>query len=340
MQTSDHYSVHDQEFTHSFTFKRNVYSMTATPYLYLAPLRGITEALFRNVFTNHFGGFDIAIAPFLNPQKNPSKKKNMLADVFPEDNRQLEIIPQLLNNNGDEFLHLALQLEDLGYTRINWNLGCPAPMVANKGRGSGLLPYPDQIIEVLDTVIPRLSARVSIKMRLGFVEKTESLELIPRLNDYPLEEIIIHPRLGKQMYKGKTDPDGFAACLQLTNHHVVYNGDITSVKIYEDLSNRFPQISHWMIGRGVLANPFLAEELKGKIETDTEIRKKRIRDFHDELCEAYQDKLFGPGHFMGKMKQLWLYLAYSFPGKDKVMKKLKKARTEQQFFEAVDQMFA
>lgn len=312
---------------------------TPTPYLYLAPLRGITDVLFRNVFVSHFDGFDIAIAPFINPQRSPSKKKNLLADVFPENNRQLPIIPQLLNNTAEDFLDLAFRLEDLGYTRLNWNLGCPAPMVANKGRGSGLLPYPDQIIELLDDVLPRLTASLSIKMRLGFREKSESFELLPRLNDYPLEELIIHPRLGKQMYKGKTDPDGFARCLSLTSHKVIYNGDINSVVTYTELAQKFDSISSWMIGRGVLANPFLAEEIKGKTEMDPAVRQKRIRAFHDELCEGYREKLSGPGHLLGKMKQLWLYLAASFPGKEKVMKKLKKARNEEQFFDAVEQMF-
>lgn len=314
--------------------------MTPTlPYLYLAPLRGITDVLFRNVFVRHFGGLDQAIAPFINPQRSPSNKKKLLADLFPEDNRQLAVIPQLLNNSADEFLDLALRLEDLGYTSLNWNLGCPAPMVANKGRGSGLLPYPDEIIDLLDQVIPKLSATLSIKMRLGFREKRESIELLPRLNDFPLEEIIIHPRLGKQMYKGKTDPDGFADCLSLTRHRVVYNGDITSAQVYTELAERFPTISRWMIGRGILANPFLAEELKGKFEMDTTKKRERIRGFHDELCEGYRQKLSGPGHLLGKMKQLWLYLIFSFPSKDKAFKKIKKARTEQQLLEAAEQMF-
>lgn len=310
------------------------------PYLYLAPLRGITDVLFRNVFSRHFGGFDICIAPFINPQRSPSNKRRLLADVFPEKNLRLPVIPQLLNNSAAEFLDLAMRLEDLGYTRLNWNLGCPAPMVAGKKRGSGLLPYPDRIIELLDEVIPRLHANLSIKMRLGFREKSESHVLLPRLDDYPLEEIIIHPRLGKQMYKGKTDPVGFTECFPLTRHRIIYNGDITSVEGYRRLARRFDTVSAWMIGRGVLANPFLAEEIKGTAEKCPVKRKEKIRKFHDELCEEYRQRLSGPGHLIGKMKQLWLYLYLSFPGKERILKKIKKARTEKQFFESVEEMFS
>ncbi len=313
--------------------------MIQTPFLYLAPLRGITDAMFRNILVSHFDGFDAAIAPFINPQKDPSNKIKPLADILPESNQHIAVIPQLLNNSATEFLYLSKRLEDFGYTSLNWNLGCPAPMVANKGRGSGLLPYPDDIIALLEEVIPKLSATLSIKMRLGFHEKRESIALVPRLNDFPLEEIIIHPRLGKQMYRGKTDPEGFAECLAITQHNVVYNGDITSAAVYTDLAKRFPTVSRWMIGRGVLGNPFLAEEIKGKFETDPRQRINRIRAFHDDLAEAYRQKLSGPGHLLGKMKQLWLYLVISFPGKDKVLKKIKKARTEQQLFEAINLMF-
>jgi len=314
--------------------------MTDTPFLYLAPLRGITDVLFRNVFVRHFGGFDMAVAPFLNPQRSPSGKKKMLADLFPEENTALPVIPQLLDNRAEDFLRLARRVEDLGYTTINWNLGCPAPMVANKGRGSGLLPFPDEIIRLLDEVIPQLRATLSIKMRLGFHNRDEGIALLPRLNDYPLTEIIIHPRIGKQMYKGTTDQEGFAACLELTRHRVVYNGDITSRQIYDERVLRYPAINRWMLGRGALANPFLAEELKGVITTDPEERKGRIRAFHDELLKAYGERLSGPGHLLGKTKQLWLYLISSFPGKEKPFKKLKKAKNEEQLLAAVEQMFA
>lgn len=313
--------------------------MTSKTFLYLAPLRGITDVLFRNVFSKHFSGFDLAIAPFINPQRSPSKKTQLLADVFPQDNSRLPIIPQLLNNRVDEFLDLAYRLQDLGYTQLNWNLGCPSPMIANKGRGSGFLPYPEKILEMLDLVLPQLKASLSIKMRLGYRDPSESLALLPRLDDYPLEEIIIHPRLGKQLYKGVVDRSGFQECLGHTSHRVVFNGDITSTAIFEECANLFPEINRWMIGRGVLANPFLAEEIRGDLEQDSNKRKMRIREFHDELCEGYREKLFGPGHLLGKMKQLWLYLALSFPEGKKPLKKIKKARTEQQFLEGVEMMF-
>ncbi|MFV0435922.1 MAG: tRNA dihydrouridine synthase [Desulfopila sp.] len=313
--------------------------MSQTPVLYLAPLRGITDVIYRSVFARHFGGVDLAVAPFLTPQRSPSRKKRILTDLVPEHNQALPVIPQLLNNHAEDFLYLAHQLEDLGYTDINWNLGCPAPMVAKKGRGSGFLPYPDAIIALLDQVIPRLTASLSIKMRLGYQHRSEGCNLLPRLDDYPLREIIIHPRTGKQMYRGSTDLEGFAACQPLSRHRLVYNGDITSPEGFTALAGRFPVIDHWMIGRGILANPLLAEEIKGLAPPAHSRRLDRIRAFHDELLDAYRQRLAGPGHLIGKMKQLWLYLIFSFPGREKPFKKLKRARTEEQLLAAIEQLF-
>lgn len=311
--------------------------MTDRPFLYLAPLRGVTDSLFRNAYPRHFGGFDAAIAPFLNPQSGHSSKTGMFRDLLPENNQRLPVIPQLLNNTAAGFLALAERLEDLGYDQLNWNLGCPAPMVANKGRGSGLLPRPDAILDLLDTILPKLRSRLSIKMRLGLHHREEAFALLPRLDPYPLSEIIIHPRLGKQMYSGIPDLDGFAGCLQLTRHQLVYNGDITSLAVFAALRARFPSIRRWMIGRGVLANPFLAEEICGITAPGPE-RIKRLRLYHDELYAAYHAHLQGPSHLLGRMKQLWLYLIASFPDDDKLIKKIKKASTEQQYLQAVDQL--
>ena len=183
---------------------------SATPFIYMAPLRGITDALFRRIYCRHFNGIDAAVAPFINPQRKSGLTDKLLADVLPEADN-LKLIPQQLNSDGDDFLALAERLYDLGYREINWNLGCPVPMVAKKRRGSGLLPFPDQIVAFLDHVIPRLKSRLSLKIRLGYHDHQESLDLLPRLDCYPLSEIIIHARLGK--IHGVSASLGSPACL-------------------------------------------------------------------------------------------------------------------------------
>lgn len=304
--------------------------------LVLAPIRGITDCYFRSLFQQHFPGFDSSLAPFINPQRHSSFQARQLKDLLPEHNGLLPVVPQLLHTNAEDFLFLANRLHELGYKEINWNLGCPAPMVTKKHRGSGLLPFPEQIIAFLDHVLPRLPMAMSIKTRLGYEKNSELLTLLPRLNSYPLTEIIIHPRLGRQLYRGKTDREAFGLCLAASDHSIVYNGDITTVAEFTELQKQFPKIKKWMIGRGALANPFLAGEIKALNNTK---QHETLLSFHNELYDCYRELLSGQAHLLGRMKQLWVYLSAFFPPEKKTWKKIKKCRTEEKYLQIMADIF-
>ncbi len=304
----------------------------------MAPLKGITDALFRRVYAAHFSGLDRAVAPFINPQSTAVFADKVLADLQPTVNTSLPVTPQLLNTDAAGFLALGNRLFELGYREINWNLGCPVRMVAKKRRGSGLLPYPDAIVALLEAVLPELKPRLSIKMRLGYHDARESLSLLPRLAPFPLTGITIHARLGSQLYSGQTDPDAFARCCDLTRHRLTYNGDIISRQVFHELAGRFPSVGSWMIGRGLLANPFLPAEIKGATTTGAE-RLATLAAFHDELYMALKDRLSGPGHLLGRLKQIWIYFIDAFPGAHRHLKKITRATSEHAYHEAVREFF-
>jgi len=307
------------------------------PFIYMAPLRGITDTLFRGMYCKHFQGIDAAIAPFINPQRKSGLTEKLLADVSDRDD-DFHLIPQLLNTDGDDFLALARRLHEMGYTEINWNLGCPVPMVAKKRRGSGLLPFPEQIIDLLDYIVPRLKQKLSLKMRLGYHDFQESLTLLPLLDPYPLSEIIVHTRLGKQLYRGKTYPEKFLLCQQATRHRLVYNGDITTAAEYEAVK-KLVAVDRWMIGRGLIADPFLPSAIKNTAPPAQE-RMEKLQLFHDELYGAMKERLDGPGHLLGRMKQIWLYFFNSFTDDRKTLKKITKATTEKNYVDAVQTLFS
>jgi tRNA-dihydrouridine synthase len=304
--------------------------------LYLAPLHGVTNRIFRTAWFRHFGGFDGILAPFILAVGANGPQGKHFKDLVPESGRAADpganavavdsglpgespagipLVPQILGNDARSFLATAWILADLGYTEINWNLGCPYPMVARKGRGSGLLPHPDRVQAFLDEVSPRLSAQgiaLSVKLRLGREYPDEILALMPILNAHPLSRLIIHPRVGTQMYRGAVNLDAFARALELSGHRVVYNGDIRDRSGFEKLRARFPQIQDWMIGRGSVADPFLPARLKGLAVPADPLAE--IRAFHDDLYGLYRDALSGPGHLLDKMKEVWTYLGASFAG--------------------------
>ena len=310
-----------------------------TQTLYMAPLKGFTDHIFRTLFSEHFGGFDLAIAPFIVSKGDYRFKRKYVRDLLPENNTLLPVIPQILSKHAGDFCALANHLYDMGYGTVNWNLGCPYPMVTKKGRGCGMLPYTERIESFLDRVVALLQGRLSIKLRLGYHSKDDIFRLIPVLNRYPLEEIIIHPRTADQRYDGTVDLESFDLCRRAFTHPVVYNGDIKTVSDYIALASRFETIRRWMIGRWCLADPFLPMAIKnGAGNTARSIEKMKV--FHEALFYAYKELLDGPSHLLNKMKGLWRYFSLPFTEFKKTMKTIKKSTSPDQYLERVNHFFA
>lgn len=306
--------------------------------LCLAPLRGITDALFRNTLAEFFPGIDFAVAPFISTTRGPGIKPSHLKEVLPENNQCMPMVPQILSKDAGNFIPLARALNDLGYHTVNWNLGCPYPMVARKGRGSGMLPFPERIEGFLERFFSVSPTRLSVKMRLGRHHIDEIFELLPILNQYPIKEIVIHPRTGIQMYEGKPHLEVFEKSLDLCRHPITYNGDIVNPDGFKALQQRFAKIETWMIGRGAVADPFLCSSLKGRV-WDIEDRIELFRKFHKTLFLRYARRLYGPSHLLNRMKGLWAYFAKSFEDGQRLRKKINKTQKVHHYEAVVDAFF-
>ena len=312
------------------------------PFLILAPLQGVTDVVFRQTYARHFNGIDQAMAPFISTMSSRRLKPSRLKDVDPALNTALPVIPQILGNNPDDFIYLGDYLFDMGYTQVNWNLGCPHSKIAKKLRGSGLLSHPDKIDDFLSRVIPAMKPTLSVKIRLGRKKKEEIRDLIAMFNTHKLDEIILHPRTGEQMYTGTADIDAFERAMNACIHPMVYNGDIVDKASWKKIRQRFPEISRFMIGRGILSNPFLPEQIKG-VNTDSQNnesqQRERLKTFHADLFNSYKQVFSGPGHLIGRMKGFWNYLGPSFENSKKPLKKLLKSNSEQDYSERVNEFW-
>jgi tRNA-dihydrouridine synthase B len=308
--------------------------------IYLAPLQGITDRIYRNLFPVYFKGVDAAIAPFISSSKKMKQDNKLLREFYPENNTGIPTIPQIMSSTPADFVMIANKLHDVGCRTVNWNLGCPYPMVVRKGRGAGMLCDPSRVESFLDAAMPFLRPNLSIKLRIGLKYPDEVLELMPIFNRYPMEELIIHPRTGAQMYEGKVDLDIFEQCLGLSKHRVVYNGDIDSFEKFEWLSKRFESVDRWMLGRGLLANPFLAEKIKFKTEKPYAEKIKIIRAFHDHLFDEYLKILSGPSHITNKMKAVWTYLGGFFEDGAKIKKRIWKTHHRDNYLDVVNKVFS
>jgi len=307
--------------------------------IYLAPIQGTTDRIYRNLFPAYFKGVDLTIAPFISSSKKMKPENKLLREFHPDINTGIPSIPQIMSSDPDDFTKLANALYDMGCGTVNWNLGCPFPMVVKKGRGAGMLCYPARIESFLEKAMPAIKPKLSIKLRIGLKYPDEVLQLIPIFNRYPLEELIIHPRTGAQMYEGEVDLDMFAQCLNLLKHRVVYNGDIDSFEKYEMLAKRFGSIKRWMIGRGLIGNPFLAEEIKFNTEKPYHEKIKIIRTFHDHLFTEYSKILYGPAHITNKMKEVWTYMGSFFENREKIRKRIWKTHHRDNYIDVVNKVF-
>ena len=308
--------------------------------LFLAPIQGMTTACYRNAFAKIFGGIDGYYTPFIQTTEMKKASPLLLKDILVENNNQnIKIIPQLLSNNGNDFKFFSSLIFNMGYKEINWNIGCPFPMVANKKKGSGILPYPDMIKEFLDIACSDSSYTVTVKMRLGLNLPEEGIKVIEVLNDYPLGGVIIHPRIGKQLYTGNVDLHGFEALVSACKHEITYNGDIFSYSDFTRISEKFPSINNFMLGRGALRDPFLPVEIKGQTIPPAD-KIYMIKNLHDEVFNYYKSVLSGEKHLCDKMKEFWSYMSVHIDKDGKYMKSLKKCHTAADYLVVVNQMIA
>ena len=277
--------------------------------IWLAPLHGITNYMFRNSLYRHFGGIDYCVTPFLPVQEKAKLNIKNWKDIWPKNNTEIPTIPQLMGNKPAHFVDTMRAIHDTyGYEAFNWNIGCPVAQVVRRRRGCGIMPDPDTVEDVVRTVTSQTPYRFSVKMRLGLNEPSEGLKILERLDNYPLDFIVIHPRLGTQMYEGVPDWEMMDLLYQKTKHRLVYSGDLNSLQDYERLKNRYPRIEDWMLGRGLLQNPFLAEQLKG---TDSGDQRQRFSKYYQkwtqEMLDAVKEK-----STLAKLKELWHYYAVFF----------------------------
>lgn len=302
---------------------------------------GITNYIYRKAYSSIFQCFDIAFIPFINKGNMEKRNTALKKEISNENNINLTAVVQVLTNNPGDLLTIANNVFSVGEKVVNWNLGCPFPRVVNKKRGAGFLPYIDEIRFFLDKVMPQIPIELSIKTRLGIDSPDNILKLINVFNEYPIKEIIIHPRTVKQKYDGIVDLDAFGECLEISKNEIVYNGDIFSISDFLKLKKRFPIVKKWMIGRGALKNPILPEKIKNG-SYDEKLNNndfKRIKHFHDMLLSDYKKVLSGEKHLLDKMKEVMSYLTCILKEPGKSFKKIIKTQCLSEYAVTLNRLF-
>lgn len=298
---------------------------------YLAPLEGITTYIYRRAYHTYFHPMDKYFIPFLSPHMKKGFTTKELREIAPENHMGMRTIPQILTNHAQDFIRTVQKLEELGYDEINLNLGCPSKTVVSKGRGSGFLAKPEELDRFLDEIYANVKVKISIKTRLGKYQPDEFEWLLSIYNQYPVEELIIHPRVQQDYYKNTPNYEVFGEALKNCRNPVCYNGDLFRTEDVRRLEQRFPEVSTIMLGRGIIYNPGLVSEM----EDGDKLDKNRLRQFHDQIYDEYQSLNMGERNVLFKMKEIWCYMGHLFPDCEKPLKKIKKAERMSKYEEAV-----
>ena len=331
---------------------------------YLAPMEGITNYIYRRTYHQFFAPADKYFTPFINPHTTRSLNSKEKKDILPENNEGMYTVPQVLTNQAEDFIRVAKALQEYGYKEVNLNLGCPSGTVVSKKRGAGFLEFPvriDHFLEETFEALEPIGMKVSVKTRLGLLEADEFDQLLSVYNKYPLHELIIHPRVRIDYYKNNVDLSAFEKALKESNNPVCYNGDIFTKEDYIRFTERFPEVDHIMVGRGVIRNPGLIGEMR-RIErkdlksqmaaqedscfkqgTDNDapvMDKASFQAFHDQLLAEYEALKIGDRNTLFKMKELWYYMGQHFEDAKKPEKMIKKAQTVEKYKEAVRMLVA
>lgn len=272
-----------------------------------APLQGYTDAIYRTMHNKVFGGINSYYSPFIRLEKGEVRQKD-IKDILPENNENINLVPQIIVNSNEEFLKLTELVCNLGYKRIDINMGCPFPLQTKKGRGAALLQNTKHLEDIVESINSINDIDFSIKMRLGMDSAEDAKGALEIINKAKLHHITIHPRIAKQQYKGEIDYQTFDYIYQNCLHPIIYNGDILSQEDIYNIINIYPKIEGIMIGRGLLAKPYLAMELNKTIRLSVSERLSMIMKLHDAIYDHYSSVMQGEHQLLLKMKTFWEYL--------------------------------
>lgn len=305
-------------------------------FLSFAPMEGVTSCCFRRVHARLFPGADRYYSPFLAPGLEGKVKRGALRDILPENNQGVSVIPQILCNRPQPFIILAGELKAMGYTQVNLNAGCPSGTVVPKHKGAGMLADPEGFRFFLDEVCEKSPLAVSVKLRMGLSSTAEFPALFELLRPYPLREVIVHARDRQGFYRSRPDLKAFQALYASAPWPICYNGNLLDRESFERVSGACPGLERFMLGRGAAANPALFRIIKGGAPLEAE----QLHEFVLELLEEFLRDGLQEGYALSRSKELWYYCSHMFPGGEREIRRLNKARSLADYRSALEALFA
>ncbi len=241
--------------------------MSETPILFMAPLAGITNRVFRQLVIEQ--GADYVCTEMISVQGliQGNHKTHSLLDLKPGEPAGI----QLFGREPEDFDRAArIIVEQYRPLFIDINMGCPVPKVVKGGMGAALMREPTRAEALVRVLVENISLPVSVKIRLGWSpEELTGPEVARRCEEAGASWITVHGRTRDQFYRGQADWEGIAAIAQERTVPVVANGDLFSAGDAEEMIS-ITGCNRIMVGRGALGNPWIFKRIKERFRGDEE----------------------------------------------------------------------
>lgn len=300
-------------------------------FYYFAPMEGITDSVFRTIHHNYFPGVDRYYLPFFSPTIHRQLTPREQRELPPADCVDYAAVPQILTKNPEDFLWAAQVCGELGYKEVNLNVGCPSGTVVSKGKGAGMLRSTDDLKRFLEATLENSPIPVSVKTRLGMENPEEFQEILAIYNQFPISELIVHPRVRTDYYKEPVREEWFAYAVANSKAPLCFNGNLTTVEQCRNVAQRYPELHGIMVGRGLVGDPGMLSR------SGTQLAP--LQEFHDALLDGYIQTFGSQRNAMFRMKENWHYLSRRFVGCDALWKKLRKCTDVGRYRELTTEIF-
>jgi tRNA-dihydrouridine synthase B len=287
----------------------------AQPLLALAPMQDVTDHPFMRV-TRQFGGPDFYVTEYFRVHSASTLRKSILRCVT-ENPTGRPVVAQLAGRDIPALVRSARELQSYHIAAVDFNLGCPAPIVCKKRAGGGLLRELNVVDAILGALREAITVPFTVKTRLGYDHPDEFEMLIPILARHGLDIVTVHARTVRQMYGGTVHYDRIADAVRALPCPVIANGDIDSpLKTLDVL--RQTAARGVMIGRAAVRNPWLFRQIRQLLLQEQVVYPtgREVGAYLKELYAATSPPGLGTRDRVDKFKKYLNFLGPGLPEAD------------------------
>ncbi|MFD1928215.1 tRNA dihydrouridine synthase [Sporosarcina siberiensis] len=278
--------------------KDNFWLDLPRPFFILAPMEDVTNIVFRHVVAAAASP-DVFFTEFTNTESycHPEGIFSVRGRLtFTEDEQPM--VAHIWGNKPEHFREMSIGMAKQGFKGVDINMGCPVPNVAAKGKGSGLIRYPDSAAEIIQAAKAG-GLPISVKTRLGYTSLDEWRGWLTHILEQDIANLSIHLRTKKEMSVADAHWELIPEIKKLRdeiapNTLLTINGDIPDRKTGMELVEKYG-VDGIMIGRGIFKNPFAFEKEPREHSSEELLNLLRLQlDLHDKYSIELEPLPFKP----------------------------------------------